>query len=142
MLNYPRDDILVTTARAALFFTLFFGYPVLLHPTRAAINRLVGFIYSIVIERLTRTQWNGNGNSDKLDEKEPLIKDVDYGDDPDSNAHRTQNQHPAKVHSVDHDCLMPGAFIMRFVSSYMPVGSDPALVFGDVGPVRSHLSSG
>ena len=39
MLNYPKNDVLVTTARAALFLMLLFSYPVLLHPTRGALNR-------------------------------------------------------------------------------------------------------
>ena len=47
MLNYPRTDVLMTTARIALFFTLLFSYPVLLHPTRAAINRLVLYCYAL-----------------------------------------------------------------------------------------------
>lgn len=48
MLNYSRDDILMTTARIAIFFTLLFSYPVLLHPTRSAINRLLLYVYQLV----------------------------------------------------------------------------------------------
>ena len=44
MTNYPSSDHLVTAARVALFFTLLFSYPVLLHPTRSAINRLGFFL--------------------------------------------------------------------------------------------------
>ena len=38
----------MTTARVAIFFTLLCSYPVLLHPTRAAINRLVIYTFDIV----------------------------------------------------------------------------------------------
>ena len=76
MLNYPRDDVFVTTARVALFFTLLFSYPVLLHPTREAINRLFSIIKEIVIERMTRTRWN----EDELDEQKPLNLDLDSSD--------------------------------------------------------------
>ena len=48
MLNYPRTDVLMTTARVALFFTLLCSYPVLLHPTRGAINRLVIYSYQLL----------------------------------------------------------------------------------------------
>ena len=68
MVGYSRNDILVTTARVALFFTLLFSYPVLFHPTRAAINRLLAFMYSLLVERMTRTQWNGK------EEEEFLLK--------------------------------------------------------------------
>lgn len=37
----------MTAARVALFFTLLFSYPVLLHPTRSAINRLSFFLLEI-----------------------------------------------------------------------------------------------
>jgi amino acid permease len=48
MLNYPRTDVLMTTARVALFFTLLCSYPVLLHPTRGAINRLIVYSYQLL----------------------------------------------------------------------------------------------
>lgn len=38
----------MTTARVALFFTLLCSYPVLLHPTRGAINRLVVYSYHLL----------------------------------------------------------------------------------------------
>ena len=39
LLNYPKDDIVITTARVAILITLLLSYPVLLYPTRASINR-------------------------------------------------------------------------------------------------------
>lgn len=71
MLNYPRDDILVTTARIALFFTLLFSYPVLLHPTRAAINRLLLYVYSLTVATWERRRSASRGNGVKsLQERE------------------------------------------------------------------------
>jgi len=57
MLNYPHNDILVTTARVALFFTLVLNYPVLLHPMRGSFNRLLFFLYNSLQECITRRQW-------------------------------------------------------------------------------------
>jgi len=39
MVNYPKDDPLMLAARVALFLMLVTSYPVLLHPTRDAINK-------------------------------------------------------------------------------------------------------
>ena len=89
MLNYPRTDVLMTTARIALFFTLLCSYPVLLHPTRAAINRLVIYGYQIVLgwvrgsrgrvgsgEVVNREGWESEGEMGNRDteEKKPLLK--------------------------------------------------------------------
>ena len=57
MLNYPHNDILVTTARVALFLTLVLNYPVLLHPMRGSLNRLLFFLYNSLQECITRRQW-------------------------------------------------------------------------------------
>ena len=89
MLNYPRTDVLMTTARIALFFTLLCSYPVLLHPTRAAINRLIIYGYQIVLgwvrgsrgrvgsgEVVNRKDWEGEGEmgNGETEEKKPLLK--------------------------------------------------------------------
>ena len=47
MTNYPSKEILVTTARIALFLTLLFSYPVLFHPTRAVLNELCAYFYEL-----------------------------------------------------------------------------------------------
>ena len=54
MLNYPHNDVLVTTARVALFLHLVLNYPVLLHPTRSSINLLFALLYNTVQSCLAR----------------------------------------------------------------------------------------
>ena len=54
MLNYPHNDVLVTTARVALFLHLVLNYPVLLHPTRSSINLLFALLYNTLQNCLTR----------------------------------------------------------------------------------------
>ena len=61
MLNYPRTDVLMTTARVALFFTLLCSYPVLLHPTRGAINRLVIYSYQLLTGGCRRREGREGG---------------------------------------------------------------------------------
>lgn len=77
MLNYPRDDILITTARIALFFTLLFSYPVLLHPTRAAINRLLLYVYHLTVARLQRKRSSSRDNEVRS------VQDREYSDSED-----------------------------------------------------------
>lgn len=77
MLNYPRDDILITTARIALFFTLLFSYPVLLHPTRAAINRLLLYVYHLTVVRLEKKR------SGSRDSEVKSVQDGEYSDSDD-----------------------------------------------------------
>ena len=54
MLNYPHNDVLVTTARVALFLHLVLNYPVLLHPTRSSINLLFALLYNTLQSCLAR----------------------------------------------------------------------------------------
>ena len=76
MLNYPRSDILITTARVALFFTLLFSYPVLLHPTRAAINRLLVYLYNLSAAWVAK--WRkGRGGNKNVQKGEGDIDDDD-----------------------------------------------------------------
>ena len=59
MVNYDKSP-LVTAARLALFFTLLFSYPILLHPTRAAFNNFILYVYE---------QYKGrHGNTNEEDE--------------------------------------------------------------------------
>ena len=84
MLNYSRDDILITTARVALFFTLLFSYPVLLHPTRAAINRLLVYMYNLSAASLAergRRRRRGKIN-DEYEEVEKKRESVEEEDEP------------------------------------------------------------
>lgn len=78
MLNYPRDDILITTARIALFFTLLFSYPVLLHPTRAAINRLLLYVYQLTVATLEKRRSGSRDNEVKS------VQDREYSDSEDA----------------------------------------------------------
>lgn len=66
MLNYSHNDVLVTTARVALFLHLVLNYPVLLHPTRSSLNLLLALLYNTVKGCLTRRQGS-------RDETEPLL---------------------------------------------------------------------
>ena len=82
MLNYSRDDILITTARVALFFTLLFSYPVLLHPTRAAINRLLVYMYNLSAASLAgRGRRRGRVN-DEYEEVEKKRESEEEEDEP------------------------------------------------------------
>lgn len=47
MLNYPANSSLITAARVALFFALLFSYPILLHPTRAALNNFILYVVEL-----------------------------------------------------------------------------------------------
>ena len=51
MIGYPFTDGLVTALRIALFITLLFSYPILFHPTRLALNRLVSYCYELYSSR-------------------------------------------------------------------------------------------
>lgn len=66
MLNYPHNDVLVTTARVALFLHLVLNYPVLLHPTRSSINLLLALLYNTLQSCLAR-------NRQYRAESEPLL---------------------------------------------------------------------
>ena len=69
MTNYPNDDHFVTSARIALFLTLLFSYPILLHPARAAVNRLITLCIEIYHKRKLRrvTTVQGNDTSEHSD---------------------------------------------------------------------------
>ena len=66
MLNYSHNDVLVTTARVALFLHLVLNYPVLLHPTRSSLNLLLALLYNSMKGCLTRRRGS-------RDETEPLL---------------------------------------------------------------------
>ena len=51
MIRYPFTDGLVTALRIALFITLLFSYPILFHPTRLALNRLISYCYELYSSR-------------------------------------------------------------------------------------------
>jgi amino acid permease len=67
MTNYPNDDPLVTAARILLFFTLLFSYPVLFHPTRAAINRLCNYCMELFQRRKGSTGVQESSVADETD---------------------------------------------------------------------------
>lgn len=60
MTNYPSNNYLVTAARVALFFTLLFSYPVLLHPTRSAVNRLCFYLVELWESKRAGLQVSGS----------------------------------------------------------------------------------
>ena len=73
LLNFSNSDALVTAARVALFFALLFSYPVLIHPTRAAINRLFYFGKDLWWNRRKMAaRWKGiNSEKEKLLKQKP-----------------------------------------------------------------------
>ncbi|XP_019858892.1 PREDICTED: vacuolar amino acid transporter 7-like [Amphimedon queenslandica] len=69
MIGYPSTDGLVTALRIALFITLLFSYPILFHPTRLALNRLVSYCYELYSNRGS----SNNLNCDQTDETTELL---------------------------------------------------------------------
>ena len=142
MLNYPRTDVLMTTARIALFFTLLCSYPVLLHPTRAAINRLIIYGYQIVLgwvrgsrgrvgsgEVVNRKDWESEGEmgNGEMEEKKPLLKKT-AKNSTDVKVYLSTHTHRYTKHRYTHQIPLPVwisetwiLFTITFIcASYIP----------------------